>query len=125
MNAWEIFKKYPPYYVRCLARESLGGNRIRAISDEEISIKSKLSIERVKEIYNSTTWDDVTLKEFRVFTEACNYDPHDSGERNRINSYNRTPVGSRFRYLVKSPWWTSVFQPLLRKMKQNAVPLDL
>ena len=114
-TTWALLDEYPPYLVRCFAKKRLTGKRIRAISDEEIAIVSQIPLARVRAIYDSRTWDEVTVHELRWFCSACDFDPEDSAARNRLPAYRNQRGGPKFTYLKKSPQWTTVFRPLIRK----------
>ena len=114
-TTWTLTDKFPPYLVRCLARRKVGTKQIQAVSDEDIAILSQIPLSRVVEIYNSRTWGDVTVGEMRRFCSACDFDPENSVDRNRVSAYKNQRGGPKFTYLKKSPWWDSVFRPLILK----------
>ena len=118
-NTWDLIDKYPPYLVRCLARKKTGTKQIQAVSDEDIAILAQIPLIRVVEIYNSRSWDPFTVKEMRSFCSACDFDPEDSVDRNRLCAYKNQKGGPKFTYLKKSPWWNSVFRPLILKFFTN------
>ena len=119
MNTWKIIDEYTPKCLRLLARETMGGKRIRAISDEEIALKMGKTVVEVKHIYLSDTWDDITVGDMRSFIKACNFDPHDAFRRNKARAYARTPLGKKFTYLRKSPWWEITFKPLIASIQKK------
>jgi len=125
MNTWDIIEKYPPGIIRCLARVSLGGKRVRAISDDEISLNSKIPLLRIQEIYHMSNWKLVPVGEMEGFIKGCGFDPHNAVQRNRAKSYIRNVKGMKFLYLVNSPWWGSTFKPLIKHMKLNEISFDL
>mgnify|MGYP003648562626 CR=1 FL=1 len=114
-KTWGLLDEYPPYLVRCFAKKRLSGKRIRAISDEEIAIVSQIPLIRVREIYDSASWNSVLVEELRAFCSACEFDPEDSSDRNRLTAYKNSKGGPKFTYLRRSPQWESVFKPLIRK----------
>lgn len=118
MNAWKSIDDYPPPLVRLLAKRKLKGKRVAALSDEEIAISAGLPLHRVREIYNSPTWDDVTVSEMRQFFEGCGFNPESAIDRNRVATYQRTKGGPKFLYLRESPWWECTFKPLIEKWKE-------
>ncbi len=120
MTVWEVIEKYPPCLIRLLARERKGGKQIRAISDVEIALKSGIPVERIKEISWSMDWEKITVTEMQKYIKGCGFDPHDSVVRNRVSAYRRQR-GSKFKYLVNSPWWDCTFLPLIKEMKNNGI----
>jgi len=114
-TTWALVDKFPPYLVRCLARRKVGTKQIQAVSDEDIAILSGIPLTRVMEIYSSRTWGKVSVHEMRGFCSACDFDPEDSVDRNRLSAYKNQRGGPKFTYLKKSPWWSSVFRPLILK----------
>jgi hypothetical protein len=117
MKTWGLIYEYPPGLIRCLAKQGLGGKRVKAIGDAEIAIASGLSIERIREIYHSDTWDNVPVKEMVLFCDACQFDPLNAVHRNRARAYYNAKSGPKFTYLKKSPWWKTIFLPLILKMR--------
>ena len=118
MKTWGLIDEYPPGLIRCLARQSLGGKRVKAISDAEIAISAGLTVDRVQEIYYSKTWDDVPVKDMIAFCGGCMFDPLNATHRNRARAYYNQKSGPKFTYLKKSPWWNSIFLPLIIQMRQ-------
>jgi hypothetical protein len=118
-NTWALVDKYPPYLVRCLAKKKTGTKQIQAISDEDIAILADIPLARVREIYNSWTWGEATVQEMRGFCSACDFDPESSSDRNRLSAYKNQKGGPKFTYLKKSPWWNSVFRPLIMKFLKH------
>jgi hypothetical protein len=114
-TTWALIDKFPPYLVRCLARRKVGTKQIQAVSDEDIAILSGIPLIRVIEIYTSRTWGGTSVDDMRKFCSACDFDPEDSVDRNRLSAYKNQRGGPKFTYLKKSPWWGSVFRPLILK----------
>ena len=114
-KTWGLLDEYPPYLVRCFAKRRLSGKRVRAVSDEEIAIMSGIPLARVRVLYDSSTWEHATVKELRQFCSACDFDPEDSSDRNRLTSYKNSKGGPKFTYLRRSPQWETVFKPLIKK----------
>ena len=114
-TTWGLLDEYPPYLIRCFAKKKLAGKRIRAIADEEIAIISQIPLARVRAIYDSRTWDNVTVKELRAFCAACDFDPEDSSDRNRLTAYRNQRGGPKFTYLKESSHWKTIFKPLILK----------
>lgn len=120
--SWKYLEKYPPPFVRLMARRRISGSHIAALSDEEVAISSGLTSARVTEISNSHNWDEVRLGEIRSFCGGCNFNPFDARDRNRVSAYMRklgnTPEKSRLVYLKRDQsLWRNVFVPLLKTLK--------
>lgn len=118
-KTWQLVDQFPPYLVRCVARRRIGSKQIQAMSDEDIAILADIPLARVVEIYDRRRWDDVTVGEMRRFCSACDFDPENAMDRNRLNAYKNQRGGPKFTYLKKSPWWGSVFKPLILKYFSN------
>lgn len=114
-KTWQLVDQFPPYLVRCVARRRIGSKQIQAMSDSDLAILSQIPLERVVEIYDRANWDEVTVGEMRRFCSACDFDPENAMDRNRLNAYKNQRGGPKFTYLKKSPWWGSVFKPLILK----------
>lgn len=115
---WELLQKYPPYYVRLLAKTGHSS----ALTDVDIAIVSGIDVNRVREIKVMRNWDDVTVGEFQRFTMACNFDPTRTADRVRVQKYdyqwkirNTTP----FHYLRKCPKWESEILPVLKILQSE------
>ena len=117
--SWEMFDKFPPPLVRCLARRKVAGSHIVALSDQEIAMSADLSLDKIKEISQSLTWDDITIEEAQKFCSACNFDVFNSLDRNRAGAYLRK--GAKFLYLRTSPYWVDTFLPLIKLMRKSGV----
>jgi hypothetical protein len=125
MDIWEIIDKYPPCVVRIFAREPTAGKRIRAVSNDEIAVSSGLPVERVKQIAFSSSWNHIKVGEMRAFIKGCGFDPLDSSVRNRVKAYCRRDSGVKFKYLITSPWWKTELKPLIKKMENDKISLNL
>ncbi len=121
-KTWKIIDTYTPQVVRCLARRKTGTKQVKAISDNEIAIASTLDLKRVQEIYNSRTWDNISVWEMRAFCLGCNFDPLNTQDANRARAYIGQKCTPKWAYLKKSPWWDDIFEPLLRDIRQQYVP---
>jgi len=113
--SWDMFGKYPPPLVRCLARRRLAGSHVVAMSDEEVALRAEIPVNRIKEISNSTDWADIPVYEAEGFCKACNFDIFSSADRNRAGAYLRK--GAKFLYLRTSPHWKTTFLPLIKLMR--------
>tara|TARA_B100000212_G_scaffold329119_1_gene293995 strand:+ start:763 stop:1083 length:321 start_codon:yes stop_codon:yes gene_type:complete len=95
-----------------LAREKVGKSSVRVLADEEISIRSGLSVETVAEVSEQLDWEDVPIGVAKRFCKGCNFDFFDWKVR---NSAYALANGGSFAYLKCSPFWKSKYLPLLRK----------
>ena len=120
--SWKYLSKYPPPFVRLMARRTISGSHIAALSDEEVAIHSDIPVTRVREISRLPNWDDVPTVEVRSFCNGCNFNPFNAKDRNRVSAYMRkldsTPAKSRLTYLKRDPsMWNEIFVPLLKILK--------
>jgi hypothetical protein len=90
-----------------------------AISDADMAIRSGIPIDRIREISQMESWENVPVNEARRFFAAGNFDPTKAEHRARVVKYqqictkrNATP----FHYLRRSPKWETEFLPLLLKV---------
>jgi len=109
---WKYLSGLPPVMVRCLAREIVSGSIIRALSDEEIALRSGLAVSQVKQISRLKSWDTVTIGDAQRFCKGCDFDPMKTAHRNRAASYKRK--NPKFTYLHKSPHYKSTFVELIK-----------
>lgn len=123
---WQAFEDFPPYQVRLLAkRVGAGRDKNLAIDDAELAIRSGIPIDRLREIYRAENWDAVTHGEILAFTVACNFDPTNPRDRQRVRQYQYVCLKRKvrpFRYLMNSPHWESVFLPLIRLLASRKKP---
>ena len=119
-SSWGYFGLYPPVAVRLYARRKVACRRVVALSDEEIAMSSGLSLSKIRELSRMITWDDITMSDARLFCIGCNFDPTNSEDRNRAESYQR--MGGTFAYLRRSPHWRQ-FDNLITIFR-NAISQD-
>jgi len=117
-NNWDLLDTYPPGLIRCLARRRLQGKRVEALSDDDVAAGAQLPVERIRQISMELSWDNVRVGEMRAFCCGCNFDPTKSLDRNRAKAYAGKRL-ARFIYLRKSPWWNSVFLPIIKNMAEG------
>lgn len=115
-SPWKILEKYPPVFVRLYAKERSGERVHCALSDQEIAIRTGLTLDRIKQISKLVSWDDVTVGDARLFCQGCNFDPFSYVDRNRLAAYSRKGT---YAFLRNSSHWKSTFRPLI-KILQNA-----
>lgn len=115
---WRAFEEFPPYYVRLLAkRVGAGRSRDLAIDDTELAIRSGIPLDRLREIYRAENWDSVTHGEILAYTVACNFDPTNTKDRQRVRQYLYVCLKRKvrpFQYLWNSPRMESEFLPLIQ-----------
>lgn len=113
---WAALSKFPPYYVRLLAKTG----PCTLLSDADIAIASGIDLQRIRQINVLPSWDTVTVSELLRYTTACNFDPTRALDRGRIHRYEmkckkeNTPL---FGYLRKSPRFESEILPLLKILR--------
>lgn len=115
-SPWQILERYPPVFVRLYAKERSGERVHCALTDQEIAIRTGLSLDRIKEISQMVDWDNVTIGDAREFCLGCNFDPFNYVDRNRLAAYTRRGT---YAFLRRSSHWKTTFQPLI-KILQNA-----
>ena len=111
---------FTPIICRLLARVRIpNSRRYRAMTDIEICASSGITIARLIEIYQLTSWDTVTTKEMFQFMKGCNLDisNRDSFKRNMA-------IIEILPHLVphedsNSAEWNTVFKPLLMILAKN------
>jgi hypothetical protein len=115
MKYYELAERYPPPLVRLLARE--GG---KAMTTEYIAERCAWHPDVVERIANTPTWEQVPLWQIRMFTRACNLDFTNSDDLNRAEVYLRmNDVNPKWTYLLESPHWKTVFQPLIVRWRKT------
>lgn len=125
LTLWRALEEYPPYYVRILAKRPGSGRGDMAITDTEVAITSGIPLTRVREIASSLNWHEVTVGEILAFTLACNFDPANPRDRDRVHQYEyvcRKRGKLPFQWLKKSPKYESETLPLLRLLKSRLLP---
>ena len=119
-QTWSMIDNYPPPLVRCLARRNGKGKHLKVLSDQEIAIEADIPVDRIKQIYNSPTWSPIPVGEMRRFCGACGFDPSSGQDRNRVNAYVNQKKGPQWTFLRRSPYWPTIFRPLLLKLRDSA-----
>lgn len=122
---WDCMRHYPPFYVRILAKKKRAVFEDLAMSDEEVTIRSGLTINRMREISRMRNWADVTLGEFKAFAVGCDFDLTNPADRRRIIQYKYVCKKRRkrpFLYVTKSKLFESTFLPLIRMMASYDEP---
>lgn len=118
LDCWSALEKFPPYYVRMLAKHKAA----TALSDAEIAISSGIPLNRIREIKLMSNWLTLTVAEVLAFTTACNFDPTSGSDRRRIDDYEAKCKKRKkvpFQYLRKSPKWESEILPLLKMLQSR------
>ena len=119
ITPWEAMDRFPPYYVRLLAKNG----PCVAMTDAEIAIGSGIDLSRVREIKFMQTWSALGYGEMRAYLAACRFDPTDAKCRKRVVTYefictmrNSAPGA----YLRRSPKWESELLPVIQSIKMAA-----
>lgn len=122
---WQALEKFPPYFTRILAKRPGSGLRDLGLTDSDIAISSGINLSRVREINRMTNWHECTVGEVLAYTTACNFDPANPVDRQRVNQlqYVCKKRGTRpFQYLRKSPRFESEILPILHLLKNLRTP---
>ena len=114
--------RFPPIFVRLLARHHPWGKPITTI---EIADRSGLSPARVDAISQCTDWRGIDILEMSAFTKACECDLFSRRDMKRIQNYlqgaktngHRSPPS--FAYLKKDPDWLPYYRPLLQRYRES------
>lgn len=112
MTLWEALHKYPPYYVRLLAKQG----HASALSDADIAIVSGIDLNRVRQIKELKSWDSMTVGEIKRYTMGCNFDPTKYADRCRVVKYDyqwKTRQTTPFHFQRKAAFWESEILPVL------------
>lgn len=125
LTPWEAWDRFPPYYVRLLAKSA----RCVAMTDTEIAIRSGIDLSRVRQIkffglieHTNEPWRGMDTWEQRAYVEACRFDPTDARCRRRVKIYEETcqmrntPPGA---YLRRSPNWETELLPIVRLVQSR------
>lgn len=121
MNTWERCQNFPPCLVRLLARDGTKALHWRKICD--VSLMTPLKVECISQM---TSWDEVTVKEMRDFTLACNYDFCDVTDCKRADNYIRFATRKSavpFRYLRLDEQWKDYYLPLMILWRKSQINL--
>lgn len=102
MNIWTKLRKFPPVLIRLMAMRDR-----RAMSDAEIVAFSdgNLDLSDVKRLSYLTSWDDVSIRDFRSFVMACNADIGDSTLFKTLNQRRRGKRPLNWDHLRKHYQW--------------------
>ena len=126
-TAWQYFHACPPIIIRLAARRSIGGNHVVALSNVELAITSGITLDRIIQISQSFSWENVTLGEAEKFCNACGFDPTNYVHRLRQFNYAyqcKLKYQGKFpHYLRISPKWESEFLPLIYLLKSHQTSL--
>lgn len=108
--------RFPPIACRLLARHQLNHNRVFAMSDAEIAVRSQLPMGQVKHIGWSLSWDEIPFGQMIRFLNGCeiSFDDRDSVKRNTMMMNSGT-----FLYLRKSALWDSQFCEMVKYWRSH------
>jgi len=109
---WERLDKFPPLFLRLLARHPRG----KPLTTLEISKRSGLSALEVHAMSWHTDWRGIDIPTARAYMAGVGIDLTCRKDVRRIRMYIRSAPKDprmRFPYLRKSPEWESFYLPLL------------
>ena len=109
---WQKFEEFPPIVCRLLARQVVDACAVRALSNAEIAKSSGMTELEVQSLSHLTSWDDVPVGKMRRFMSACNVDLNSRSNLRLHVAYIRSTAS--WKYLKRSPEWTTFFQPLMK-----------
>ena len=109
---WKKLDLFPPAIVRCLAADKSPGKSV-ALTDDQISERSGLSVARVQEIYWEKSWDDVPCGDMKKFVVACNVDFGDAEVMKVLSRRIGSNSGFKWKHLRSSPNF-KLYQQLLK-----------
>lgn len=118
---WKRVERFPPILCRLLARKPYG----RPLTDTEIAQKAGLSTYQVCTLAQSADWRGVDIYTMRSFMQACGININDHNSIRRVENYlagklvNGTRLAPAFSYLKRSPEWTTIFKPTLKRWLQS------
>lgn len=118
LTPWEAWQRFPPFYFRLFAKH----DPTTPLSEAEIAISSGIAINRIREIVAMDDWTGVTHGEMRALTVACNFDPTNCRDRQRVAKYEKacqTRIPIPFQFLRRSPKWETEFLPIVRRMQSR------
>jgi hypothetical protein len=123
LQSWDALRSFPPIMVRLAARRLVAGKNVAFLSNREIAIVSGITLDRVLDISQSFSFDEVTVGEAERFCRACNFDPTSAADRKRQREYIRicqkkTP-GQLPHFLRSSPHWEAEILPLIQRLRSH------
>lgn len=119
-SLWRSLEDFPPYFCRILAKKPGSGLQNLGLTDADIAISSGIPISRVREMSRMLNWNECTIAEVLSFTIACNFDPANPKDRQRVNQYQyvcRKRGKKAFQWIKMSPKYESEYLPLLQLLK--------
>lgn len=119
---WQVLERYPPIEVRLLAKRPGSGLRDLWLTDSDVAIHSGIPLTRIREISRMADWMDCTVAEVLAYTLACNFDPANPRDRQRVQQYQylaRKRGYQPCQYLKKSPRYESEILPLLLLIRER------
>lgn len=98
---WNKFSLFTPPVIRLLAVKRKKGSAT-ALTDEEISDACGLSVRRIKEIYWSKTWDDIPMRDVKLFFNGCGFNLDDSYDVKLITQKLKANTDFKWRHIRSS-----------------------
>lgn len=105
--------RFPPLVCRLLARRHAHKRGIVPLSTVEIAVRSKLTPSIVSSLAPLTSWDSVPIPQALAFAKGCGIDLDDRDSLRHHTAYMKRLKGAP-RYLVRSPDWKTVYEPLIQ-----------
>lgn len=103
-------ERFPPIACRLLARYQLGGNNVKAKTDEDIARDSGLTLSEVKYCSWSTNWDGISVRMMFLYLKGCGIDFDD---RLSVKYNTEMMKAGGYLYLRKDRLWESQFKPMV------------
>lgn len=116
-NFWDILRKYPPVLCRLLAKDRDG-----ALTDEDISAISGLSLSDVYSISNQVSWNGIAIDKAERYLKGCMLDLARADHRRRAYDYLRKK--GTFAYVSKSPVYRDQLLPRALILKRYRESLE-
>ncbi len=114
INLWERLDALPPFVVRLLAKTKGRPLCKQAMSDQEISTASGLSLKEVRFLSSQINWGAVDIYSARAFLKACHVDVTSRIQMRRVNDYLTAGRGPRWKYILHSEHFETTLKPLLK-----------
>lgn len=116
LSLQEKRRRFPPIACRLLARRTLAGKNVIALTDEEIAARGRLPIWWVKGLSWKLDWLGIPVEIEDAYRTGCGIDFDDSRSLERNWAlWDKIGAGSHLR---RSPLWPAHFVPLVREAEK-------
>lgn len=119
----ERLNRFPPIACRLLARRKDARRRIYPLTTQEIARRSGLTASTVASLAPLPSWDTVPIAQVLAFSKGCGIDLDDRDSLRHHSAYMKRMKGAP-RYLVRSPEWKTVYEPLLQLWQEGEAKPD-